>query len=161
MKVAASQGELGKGSFQELDQLKVVAPFCKAALRATCVAEIAPAISSAVAAAVGGRPGAAYVDLPSDVLFAEALSRELPPVPNHGRPMPWPGISRPQADPAKVGTAAALIKNASRCAHMVIMLLSYVFSAILHICLLELQGLLVNWSCDVALIPKGLWVSRN
>jgi len=74
----AAQSELGKGSFQELDQLAAVRPFTKYAGRARALGDIAPTLAAAVRAAVGGRPGAAYVDLPSDVLMAAVAPGELP-----------------------------------------------------------------------------------
>lgn len=70
---SAEQNELGKGSFQELDQVAATAPYCKYAGRATTPAAVPGVVATAVAAAVAGRPGAAYVDLPSDVLMATGV----------------------------------------------------------------------------------------
>lgn len=50
---AGLQNELGKGSFQELDQIAAVRPFCKAALQARSSADIAPTL---VRAYQVGRP---------------------------------------------------------------------------------------------------------
>ena len=68
------QGEIGKGAFQELDQVAAVKPFTKYAGRARSAAEIPAVLKAAVQAAVSGRPGAAYVDIPSDVLMASSAS---------------------------------------------------------------------------------------
>lgn len=67
---SAEQHEVGKGSFQELDQVAATAPYCKYAGRATTPRGIPAVVAAAVAASVAGRPGAAYVDVPSDVLMA-------------------------------------------------------------------------------------------
>jgi thiamine pyrophosphate-dependent acetolactate synthase large subunit-like protein len=45
-----SQGEIGKGSFQELNQVEAVRQFCKYAGRATSVRDIGPIITAAVKA---------------------------------------------------------------------------------------------------------------
>ena len=68
---------MGKGAFQELDQVAAVERFTKYAGRARCVRDIAPLITAAVKAAVAGRPGAVYVDVPSDVLMAPASPSEV------------------------------------------------------------------------------------
>jgi len=66
------QGEIGKGAFQELDQVAAVQQFTKYAGKATSAAEIPAVIKAAVQAAVSGRPGPSYVDIPSDVLMASS-----------------------------------------------------------------------------------------
>jgi len=66
---SAPAAEAGRGGFQELDQVAAAAPFCKFAARAAAAADVVPALAAAIKAAVRGRPGAAYVDLPSDVLM--------------------------------------------------------------------------------------------
>lgn len=68
------QGEIGKGAFQELNQVQAVKPFTKYAGQAKSAAEIPAVLKAAVQAAVSGRPGASYVDIPSDVLMASASS---------------------------------------------------------------------------------------
>ena len=76
------QGEIGKGAFQELDQVAAVKPFTKYAGQAKSAAEIPAVLKAAVQAAVSGRPGASYVDIPSNVLMAASSSSEVscPPV---------------------------------------------------------------------------------
>ena len=44
-------------------------PYVKLARKASSLSDIPIAIADALAAAVSGRPGAAYVDLPSDILM--------------------------------------------------------------------------------------------
>ncbi|KAI5077879.1 hypothetical protein GOP47_0007703 [Adiantum capillus-veneris] len=69
------QADIGRGDFQELDQIEAVKPFVKYAAKAKTVKDIPSIVAKAVAAAVGGRPGGAYIDLPSDVLH-EVISEE-------------------------------------------------------------------------------------
>ncbi|KAH7299167.1 hypothetical protein KP509_25G075700 [Ceratopteris richardii] len=69
------QADIGKGDFQELDQLESVKPFVKFAAKAKTVEDIPRIVKEAIAAAAGQRPGAAYIDLPSDVLH-EVISEE-------------------------------------------------------------------------------------
>ncbi|MCO5553955.1 hypothetical protein L7F22_007481 [Adiantum nelumboides] len=69
------QADVGRGDFQELDQIEAVKPFVKYAAKAKTVKDIPSIVAEAVAAAVGGRPGGAYIDLPSDVLH-EVISEE-------------------------------------------------------------------------------------
>jgi thiamine pyrophosphate-dependent acetolactate synthase large subunit-like protein len=68
---------VGKGAFQELDQVEAVKRFTKYAGRARSVREIEPLVKAGVKAALAGRPGAAYVDVPSDVLMAPASPSEV------------------------------------------------------------------------------------
>lgn len=70
----AWQGEIGKGAFQELDQVHAVKPFTKYAGQAKSAAEIPAVLKAAIQAAVSGRPGPSYVDIPSDVLMASSSS---------------------------------------------------------------------------------------
>lgn len=57
--------------------MEAVRRFTKYAGRARSVAEIAPVVAAAVKAALSGRPGAAYMDVPSDVLMAPASPSEV------------------------------------------------------------------------------------
>lgn len=71
------QNEVGKGAFQELDQVAAVGRFTKYAGRARSVRDIVPLITAAMKATVAGRPGAAYMDIPSDILMAPAGPSEV------------------------------------------------------------------------------------
>lgn len=68
------QGEIGKGAFQELNQVQAVKPFTKYAGQAKSAAEIPAVLKAAIQAAVSGRPGPSYVDIPSDVLMGSSSS---------------------------------------------------------------------------------------
>ncbi len=67
---------MGKGAFQECDQVAAVEQFCKYAGAATAPADIPGTVRAAFEAAVGGRPGAAYVDVPSNVLMAQLAAAQ-------------------------------------------------------------------------------------
>ena len=120
--VLGAQSELGKGSFQELDQVAAVRPFTKYAGRAACARDIAPVLTAAVKATGTGRPGATYVDLPSDVLMAAVPPGELPAARAEGpdpgdAPAGFPAVAeRQHADAAAVAAAAALLRGAQRSA---------------------------------------------
>eukprot|EP00884_Botryococcus_braunii_P001865 jgi/Botrbrau1/1167/Bobra.0162s0055.1 len=114
---SAEQNEIGKGSFQELDQVQAVRQYCKYAGRATSIRDIGPIITAAVKATVAGRPGAAYVDIPSDVLMApgspaDALAPQVTPIP----PVPPLPVSRsfPPPDVADVKAAVDVLRSALR-----------------------------------------------
>jgi acetolactate synthase-1/2/3 large subunit len=62
--------QLGRGGFQELRQVDMAAPVCKAAWMATDTATVGMDIAKAVRIATSGRPGPVHVSLPSDVLDA-------------------------------------------------------------------------------------------
>ncbi|CAI5494494.1 unnamed protein product [Closterium sp. Naga37s-1] len=72
---SCTQEDVGQGDFQELDQVGVVRPFVKESGRAKTIAEIPGVVKRAAEATVAGRPGAAYVDLPADVLHG-SISEE-------------------------------------------------------------------------------------
>ena len=71
----------GRGAVQDFDQESVARVAAKWARAATSTELIAPLVVEAFGAARGGRPGSAYLDLPTDVLTAEATKADvrLPP----------------------------------------------------------------------------------
>jgi oxalyl-CoA decarboxylase len=73
--------DLQQGDYEEMDQLAIAKPLCKAAFRVLHAADIGIAVARAIRAAVSGRPGGVYLDLPakllSQVLAAEAGARSL------------------------------------------------------------------------------------
>lgn len=79
------QSELGKGAFQECDQVQAASGWVKYGGRASRVSSIGDVVAAANRAAMNGRPGAAYVDLPSNILLeqlAPGAKLVLPPVPS-------------------------------------------------------------------------------
>eukprot|EP01062_Namystynia_karyoxenos_P020890 TRINITY_DN17919_c0_g3_i2.p1 TRINITY_DN17919_c0_g3~~TRINITY_DN17919_c0_g3_i2.p1 ORF type:complete len:950 (+),score=280.30 TRINITY_DN17919_c0_g3_i2:88-2850(+) len=69
---STSRADVGKGGFQELDQMRLAAEpqIAKFAARPAQASDIPGVVAEAARAAVSGRPGGAYVDLPSDLLRA-------------------------------------------------------------------------------------------
>jgi oxalyl-CoA decarboxylase len=67
--------DLQQGDYEEMDQLAVAKPLCKAAYRVLHVEDIGIAIARAIRAAVSGRPGGVYLDLPAKV-FAQIMDAE-------------------------------------------------------------------------------------
>lgn len=66
--------QVGRGGFQELDQIAIVQPFVKYAGRAENVRAVPNTVQSAVSAAAAGRPGAAYVDVPAGRLEPQTFA---------------------------------------------------------------------------------------
>lgn len=65
---------MGKGSFQECDQVAAVLKFTKFAASAQTLDDIPRLIACAFQASVDGRPGSSYVGFPSDVLLSRLPS---------------------------------------------------------------------------------------
>ncbi len=66
----------GRGALQDIDQNSVVAPHVKHVKQVRRVRDIAPALEEAFAAARDGVQGPAFVELPVDLLYGEALVRQ-------------------------------------------------------------------------------------
>ena len=60
--------DLAQGDYEEMDQLAMARPFCKAAYRLNHAEDIGIAIARAYRSAVSGRPGGVYLDIPGAVL---------------------------------------------------------------------------------------------
>ena len=73
--------DLQQGDYEEMDQLAVAKTLCKAAFRVLHAADIGIGVARAIRAAVSGRPGGVYLDLPAklfgQVMEAEAGRRSL------------------------------------------------------------------------------------
>src|SRR5215469_13684431 len=67
--------DLEQGDYEEMDQLAVARPHCKAAYRVNRPQDIGVGIARAIRAALSGRPGGVYLDLTAEVLGA-ALDAE-------------------------------------------------------------------------------------
>jgi acetolactate synthase I/II/III large subunit len=74
----APLAELGRGSFQELDQAAMAVPATKASWTAQSAATVADDIAKAIRIARAGRPGPVHVSLPTDVLDAIIDDAALP-----------------------------------------------------------------------------------
>src|ERR1700720_1037739 len=102
--------DLQQGDYEEMDQLAIAKPLCKAAFRVLHAADIGIGVARAIRAAVSGRPGGVYLDLPaklfSQVMDAEAGASSLVKVID---PAP-PQIPAPAA----VKRALDILKSAKR-----------------------------------------------
>jgi oxalyl-CoA decarboxylase len=67
--------DLQQGDYEEMDQLAVAKPLCKAAFRVLHAADIGIGVARALRAAVSGRPGGVYLDLPAK-LFGQVIDAE-------------------------------------------------------------------------------------
>lgn len=102
--------DLQRGDYEELDQLAAAKPFAKAAYRVNRVEDIGRGIARAIRAAVSGRPGGVYLDIPAAVLGqtidsamgGASLRRVVDPAP------------RQQPAPEAVDRAIGLLANAER-----------------------------------------------
>ena len=65
--------DLQQGDYEEMDQLAIAKPLCKAAYRVLHAEDIGVGIARAIRAALSGRPGGVYLDLPAK-LFAQTMS---------------------------------------------------------------------------------------
>ena len=102
--------DLQQGDYEEMDQLAIAKPLCKAAFRVLHAADIGIGVARAIRAAVSGRPGGVYLDLPaklfSQVMDAEAGAKSLVQVIDPA-PAQIPG-------PEAVDRAIELLKGAKK-----------------------------------------------
>jgi oxalyl-CoA decarboxylase len=73
--------DLQQGDYEEMDQLAIAKPLCKAAYRVLHAQDIGIGFARAIRAAASGRPGGVYLDLPAklfgQVMNADAGARSL------------------------------------------------------------------------------------
>src|SRR5215208_2495493 len=102
--------DLEQGDYEEMDQLAVARPHCKAAYRVNRPQDIGIGIARAIRAAVSGRPGGVYLDLTAEVLGAaldaETGMKSLVKVVDPAPPQP--------PAPEAVGRALDLLATAQR-----------------------------------------------
>ena len=67
--------DLQQGDYEEMDQLAIAKPLCKAAFRVLHAEDIGIGIARAIRAACSGRPGGVYLDLPAQ-LFSQVMDAE-------------------------------------------------------------------------------------
>src|SRR3984957_14466752 len=89
--------QLGRGGFQELRQVEMAAPVCKAAWMATDTVTVGMDVAKAIRLATSGRPGPVHLSLPSDVLDA-AVSEDA---------VAWPAAADFTAPVVPLADAAA------------------------------------------------------
>jgi hypothetical protein len=76
--------DLQQGDYEELDQMNAAKPYTKASYRVNRPEDIGIGLARAIRAAVSGRPGGVYLDLPGAVLGA--LDSETGALAVRGRP---------------------------------------------------------------------------
>jgi oxalyl-CoA decarboxylase len=64
--------DLQQGDYEEMDQLAIAKPLCKAAYRVLHAEDIGVGIARAIRSALSGRPGGVYLDLPAK-LFGQTM----------------------------------------------------------------------------------------
>lgn len=102
--------DLMQGDYEEMDQLAIAKPLCKAAFRVLHAEDIGIAVARAIRAAVSGRPGGVYLDIPGALLGqvmdvvegAKSLVKVIDPAPAQ---IP---------SPASVDRALEVIKGAKK-----------------------------------------------
>ncbi|HZQ11820.1 MAG TPA: oxalyl-CoA decarboxylase [Pseudolabrys sp.] len=102
--------DLQQGDYEEMDQLAIAKPLCKAAYRILHAQDIGIGIARAIRAAVSGRPGGVYLDLPAK-LFGQVMNAE------EGRKSLVKVIDPAPAQipsPASVKRALDVLRNAKR-----------------------------------------------
>ena len=67
--------DLQQGDYEEMDQLAIARPHAKAAFRVLHAEDIGVGVARAIRAAVSGRPGGVYLDLPAK-LFPQTMDAE-------------------------------------------------------------------------------------
>jgi oxalyl-CoA decarboxylase len=67
--------DLQQGDYEEMDQLAIAKPLCKAAYRVLHAEDIGVGVARAIRSALSGRPGGVYLDLPAK-LFAQSIPKE-------------------------------------------------------------------------------------
>jgi oxalyl-CoA decarboxylase len=67
--------DLMQGDYEEMDQLAIAKPLAKAAFRVLHAEDIGVGVARAIRAALSGRPGGVYLDLPAK-LFPQAVEAE-------------------------------------------------------------------------------------
>src|SRR5436309_4921705 len=68
--------DLQQGDYEEMDQLAIAKPLCKAAYRVLHAQDIGVGVARAIRAALSGRPGGGYLDLPAK-RFPQAVDAEI------------------------------------------------------------------------------------
>jgi thiamine pyrophosphate-dependent acetolactate synthase large subunit-like protein len=105
---ASSVSGFGRGTFQDIDQVAIMAPMVKHAERIYRLNRIPEQVNNAFQRAMTGKPGPVYLDFPGDLLH-ESIPEEKIDWSKSGRPIM---NSRPLADPAQVAALVAALGKA-------------------------------------------------
>ena len=98
----------GMGAFQEERQVRIAEPFCKYAHAVEHTYRIPFYVEQAVRHSIYGRPGAAYLDMPDDIIQGEVDEEDAVQV------APIPDPPRSQALPESVEAALDALETAER-----------------------------------------------
>ena len=98
----------GQGSFQEAPQVEAARPFVKYSKRIDSIARVPYYVEQAVRTTIYGRPGAAYIDLPNDIISGSVDESQVSYRPR----CPEPPVA--QADPEAVSRALEALASAER-----------------------------------------------
>ncbi len=96
------------GDFQEAPQVESSAPFCDYSHMVESIQDIPSGINDAIRSALSGRPGPAYLDLPSDLITGSVDESDL----HYAEPFKAP--ARPTADARAVKDALDVLQEAER-----------------------------------------------
>ncbi len=102
--------QLGKGAFQEVDQVAMMRPIVRWAERVYDPRRTPELVATAFRHACGGRPGPVYLDLPGDVLYRQVEEAEV----TWTEPFDPQRRARPAGDPDLVRRGADLLASAER-----------------------------------------------
>ena len=98
----------GMGDFEEMPQIEATLPYTKYSVVAASAKRLPVCIEQATRAALYGRPGAAYIELPGDVILDRIDEDAIEPAAT------VPPPPQPQADPAQIEAALAALRSAQR-----------------------------------------------
>ena len=98
--------QMYRDSFQELDQLSVFRPVCKAAIQVNRADRAPEILRHAFRVATSGKMGPVYVDLPRDLLNARDVDVQIL------EPSAYRPPQRPEGDAERVREAAELLRRA-------------------------------------------------
>ena len=103
--------DLQQGDYEEMDQLAIAKPLCKAAYRVLHAEDIGIGVARAIRAAVFGRPGGVYLDFPAQ-LFGQVMdAAEGARIAGQGD---RPGAARRSRRPMRSTRALDVLKGAKR-----------------------------------------------
>jgi thiamine pyrophosphate-dependent acetolactate synthase large subunit-like protein len=107
---SSASNQSSRGTFQEIDQLAMLAPCTKWSERVQQAERIPEIIDRAIRTAMSGKPGPVYLDLPADVLFARVDETSVT------WPEPWDPARRPRpaANASEIRLAAGLLERAQK-----------------------------------------------
>ncbi|KAJ8959662.1 hypothetical protein NQ318_021850 [Aromia moschata] len=105
---SSAQDHEGIGGFQECNQVELARPYCKYSARPPSISLIPLHVEKAVRVTKNGRPGAAYLDFPANILAGRV---PLDSIPDYYGPTPIPVI---YPDPENVKAAIATLSSAKR-----------------------------------------------